>query len=183
GDAELGQAIAVAGLLEIEELLADEDLTLISGAEPPEAPAEEPSEPPERAAPAEEARPSRMLHLVLDTHFKGLICEAYWLDADGRRAPALGREDGSPRAADSEERGRLILLAARARKSHFSYSPEFGGYLLQNLREIAFFVQNVWPGWKRWFSTEERENVRFLRSGGGELEVGARVRLNERGKL
>lgn len=185
GDAELGQAIAVAGLLEIEELLADEDLAMIlgSGAEVAETAADEQGQTPEPARPAVPSRPSRMLHLVLDTHFKGLICEAFWLEADGKRAPALGREDGAPRAGDSEERGRLILLAARARKSHFVYSAEFGGYLLQNLREIAFFVQNVWPGWKRWFSTEERENIRFLRAGGGELEVGARVRLNERGKL
>ena len=55
---------------------------------------------------------------------------------DGTRGSALSDKDGAPRANNSEERGRLILLAARARKSHFQFSPEFGGYLLENLRGL-----------------------------------------------
>ena len=186
-DAEFGEAIAVAGLLEIEELIADEDLNFLAGARALEA-EESDGEPDlaERrvswATSGVEERP-RMLHLVLDTHFKGLICEAYWMQEDGSRVPALRAEDGAPRANGPTERERLILLAARARKSHFVYSAEFAGYLLENVREVSFFIRNVWPSWKKWFSTEERENVRFIQGGLRELVVEARADLTDAGKL
>lgn len=182
-DAALGQAIAVAGLLEIEELLADEDMALLeAGVEDDGAEAEEELQGGNGFSRENEA-PTRMLHLVLDTHFRGLICEAYWLNEDGSRVSALSKEDGSPRANTSEERGRLISLAARARKSHFTYSPDFGGYLLENLREVVFFIQNVWPSWKQRFSTEERENVKHIRDGVKELKVGAKARQRRSGAL
>ncbi|MDQ8179856.1 DEAD/DEAH box helicase [Pelagicoccus sp. SDUM812005] len=175
-DEVLGGAIAVAGLLEIEELLADEELSLIESeglgldGEREEEKEEEAPIDLSKNAMSKEGE-ARVLHLVLDTHFKGLICEAYWLGGDGTRVSALSKEDGAPRANNSEERGRLIMLAARARKSHFVYSPEFGGYLLENLREVVFFIQSVWPSWKARFSTEERENVKHIQQGIVEIKL------------
>lgn len=186
-DRILGGAIAVAGLLEIEELLADEDLSLLEEGESEgseETKFEEiPSGGFERSGQVERSGESRVLHLVLDTHFKGLICEAYWLSKDGKRVSALSREDGAPRANSSEERGLLIMLAARARKSHFGYSPEFGGYLLENLREVVFFIQSVWPTWKRRFSTEERENVKHIQQGVVEIAVKPQASRSDGGGL
>ncbi|MBK1879798.1 DEAD/DEAH box helicase [Pelagicoccus mobilis] len=183
-DPVLGGAIAVAGLLEIEELLADEDLSLLEqGLEDEELEEELPLEAGKGASKAESDSEVRMLHLVLDTHFKGLICEAYWLSEDGTRVSALSKEDGAPRANNSEERGRLIMLAARARKSHFGYSPEFGGYLLENLREIVFFIQSVWPSWKQRFSTEERENVKHIQQGVVEIKLKPKASRADSGGL
>ena len=185
GDSVYGRAIAVAGLLEIEELLADEDLSILEGVERIDAGGNGSAE---VGAPlcgelqAGSAAP-RMLHLSLDTHYKGLICEAFWIGEDGSRVSALRREDGAPRAGTSEERGRLIVLAARARKSHFSFSPEFGGYLLENLKEVGFFVQNVWPTWKQWFSTEERENVKHILRGIVEIKLGAKAQRSGSGGI
>ncbi len=183
-NAEFGHAIAVAGLLEIEELLADEDLTLLEGEV---ARADDEIEEDIESSDSDEGfadeSQTRMLHLVLDTHFKGLICEAYWLAEDGSRVSALSPEDGSPRANTSEERGRLIMLAARSRKSRFRYASEFGAYLLENLREVVHFVQNVWPDWERRFSTEEGENVKRLKQGVVELQVGAKASRNAVGGL
>lgn len=183
-DPVLGGAIAVAGFLEIEELLADEDLSLLESGfteEEDKSAAEE--DVADSFAPLENDSEVRMLHLALDTHFKGLICEAYWLSEDGTRVSALSKEDGAPRANNSEERGRLIMLAARARKSHFVYSPEFGGYLLENLREVVFFIQSVWPGWKQRFSTEERENVKHIQQGVVELKLKPKASRAEAGGL
>ncbi len=185
-DEVLGGAIAVAGLLEIEELLADEDLSMLEGSElPDDAPEEDEDEPPLDLSlnAMNNDGEVRGLHLVLDTHFKGLICEAYWLSEDGTRVSALSKEDGSPRANNSEERGRLIMLAARARKSHFVYSPEFGGYLLENLREVVFFIQTVWPTWKSRFSTEERENVKHIQRGVVEIKLKPQARRTQTGGL
>lgn len=181
-----GSAIAVAGLLEIEELIADEELELIDPEAEQDSGAENEKEETgklEHSEAFESDVGSRMLHLVLDTHFKGLICEAYWIGEDGERVSALSKEDGSPRANNSEERGRLIMLAARARKSHFRYSPEFGGYLLENLREIVFFIQSVWPSWKARFSTEERENVKHIQKGVVEIKLTARAQAGRSGGL
>ncbi len=185
GDFVFGQAIAVAGLLEIEELLADEDLSMLEAGGRSSAGDDASGEGGGAAAEAgiNGGGQSRMLHLALDTHYKGLICEAYWIAEDGSRVSALRREDGAPRAGTSEERGRLIVLAARARKSHFSFSPEFGGYLLENLKEVGFFVQTVWPTWKQWFSTEERENVRHILRGIVEIKVGAKARRSGSGGI
>lgn len=182
-DSVLGGAIAVAGLLEIEELLADEDLSLLVGelGERSEEPAAVKVD--EMMSASETNEEVRMLHLVLDTHFKGLICEAYWLSEDGSRVSALSKEDGAPRANNSEERGRLIMLASRARKSHFEYSPEFGGYLLENLREVVFFIQSVWPTWKARFSTEERENVKHIQQGVVEIKLKPKASRAESGGL
>ncbi len=185
-DEVLGGAIAVAGLLEIEELLADEDLAMLEGSELPDDAAEESEDEPPLDLSLNAMNNKgevRGLHLVLDTHFKGLICEAYWLSEDGTRVSALSKEDGSPRANNSEERGRLIMLAARARKSHFVYSPEFGGYLLENLREVVFFIQTVWPTWKSRFSTEERENVKHIQRGVVEIKLKPQARRTQAGGL
>ncbi len=183
-DSRFADAIAVAGFLEIEELIADEEMAFLDeglsngSAEEADASTFKGME----SAESEE-KEKRMLHLVLDTHYQGLICEAYWLIDDGRRTPAFGGAEGAPNAETADERGRLISLAARARKSHFVYSEEFNGYLLRNLNEIPFFVGKVWPAWKRSFSTEERENVSNIRNGITELKVAAKAKLREDRKL
>tara|TARA_B100000212_G_scaffold294253_1_gene236875 strand:+ start:10237 stop:12732 length:2496 start_codon:yes stop_codon:yes gene_type:complete len=183
-DSVFADAIAVAGFLEIEELIADEEMSHLEDGIPMGTGSQITTEPLDGIKQSKcEEREKRMLHLVLDTHFQGLICEAYWLSEDGRRVPALGGVDGAPKAETGEERGRLISLAARARKSHFVYSEEFNGYLLQNLQEIPYFVGEVWPVWKRSYLTEERENVAHIRSGMTELKLAAKAKLREDRKL
>ncbi|MCH6257022.1 DEAD/DEAH box helicase [Puniceicoccaceae bacterium K14] len=174
-------AMAVAGLLEIEELIADEDLALL---EDFKMEVQQPKESPTHFKKKNRIKtPSRILHLVLDTHYKGLICEAYWVSEDGIRNPALRIDTGAPNAESAEERGRLIALATKARKSHFKYSAEFNGYLLENLHEIPFFIHRVWPSWKAVFSWEERENVSNIRETVTMLKVQARADVTDTGKL
>lgn len=183
-DTLFADAIAVAGFLEIEELIADEDLAFLD--EDPELDSTQPVDAETfkgMGKPISEDKEKRMLHLVLDTHIQGLICEAYWLSEDGGKVPALGGAEGAPKAETGEERGRLISLAARARKSHFVYSEELNGYLLKHLQEIPFFVGKVWPVWKRSYSTEERENVANIRDGLTELKLSAKAKLGKNGKL
>ena len=182
-DSEFADAIAVAGFLEIEELIADEELNYFQEASSDEEDKSELLEKVSVADPVFKNVEERMLHLVLDTHFQGLICEAYWLSGEGVREPALSVAEGAPMAKTAEERERLISLAARAHKSHFTYSQEFNGYLLARLQEIPFFVQNVWPGWKRLYSTEERYNVSNIRDGHKELNLEAKANLEKSGRL
>jgi len=183
-DTEFADAIAVAGFLEIEELIADEDLSIISEELVEDEKNDEEGEFDKVTLDSKAPKVGRrMLHLVLDTHFEGLICEAYWLLEDGSRKPALGGSKGAPRAETVEERERLITLAARARKSHFTYSEQFNGYVLKHLQQIPFFVSKVWPTWKGSFSTEERDNVANIREGFTELTLNAKATLNSEGTL
>ncbi len=181
-DSLYGDAIAVAGFLEIEELLADEDLSLLSD-DVLEMEDESQSAGPQPQGGGGYLDDVRMLHLVLDTHYRGLVCQAYWLSDRDERTPALRDGDGSPRARNSVERERLITLAALARKSHFEYCADFNGYLLENLAEIPFFIHKVWPSWKKSFSTEEHENISRVQESVTALDVRARATLGEGGKL
>lgn len=177
-------AMAVAGLLEIEELIADEDLVLLDDNKVVSSKHnEERSIPKKNKKTHQGDKHSRILHLVLDTHYKGLICEAYWVSEDGIRNPALRADTGAPNAETGEERGKLIALATKARKSHFKYSAEFNGYLLESLSEIPFFIHRVWPTWKEGFSWEERDNVVNIRETATMLKAHAHVDVNEMGNL
>ena len=183
-DEVLGQAIAVAGILEIEELLADEDLFLLEEDQDVEDQNDvEISSEVGSSDDLEHHDAARMLHLVLDAHGEGLICEAYWLGEDGGSYPALGGSDDVTPARNADERGRLISLAARARKSHFVYSEKFNGYILQNIHEIPFFVSNVWPVWRKEFSTEERAHIANIGPKSIELEIQATASIDGSGAL
>src|SRR5208283_5368257 len=166
---EIAHALAVAGLHEIEELVADEISPL-------------PSEPGLAAAPngngssngtngangksaaeagpargAPNARingPARPLLLVFKIKSSGLAFQAYWIEADKKtRHPALGPDahagsNGNGHVS-SGERAKLIGLAAYARKAHFQYSQETGVYLMESLVEIPNFLKITLPLWKR----------------------------------
>ena len=106
-DRDLAHALAVAGLHEIEELVADEitpiandrvilDANGRNGSGAPPA-VREPGLQAQAAAPdpgrpvGSNGRSSRTLSLVFKTRSAGLAFQAYWIDLDGKgRQPALG---------------------------------------------------------------------------------------------
>ncbi|MBI5691576.1 MAG: DEAD/DEAH box helicase [Verrucomicrobia bacterium] len=188
---ELAHALAVAGLHEIEELVADEISPL-----PEEAPANgdasAPGVPPARnggststanlagsvkpagsngqAAPkaGPSSGPSRTLVLVFKTKSAGLTFQAMWLEPDRKaRLPALGPEAhaGGNGHVSSSERAKLIGLAAYARKAHFQYHQETGVYTLESLVEIPNFLRSVLPAWKRLFVVELDDKAANLLKG------------------
>ena len=189
-DAGLSRAIAVAGLHEIEELVADEISALPDGL-PPE-PAAVLAGAGDRAA--IQARngnggAARPLVLVFRTTSEGLAFQAFWLNPDQSRCPALGPSNGNgngnngngtahadgtlPAHVSSGERGKLICLATYARKAHFHYRQESHVYALDLLKEIAEFVRTVLPVWKRYFTVELDDNVRNLEMGERAVEIEA----------
>jgi len=185
-DQPTARAMAIAGLLELEELIADEDLSLLrmeASAEEPISPAQG-DEAPVSEAGAEASPPvvARVLRLSLSATREGLALRAYWLAEDGSRTPAVGK--GSTNGAENaEERGRLIVLAARARKAHFVYDEALEAYALRHAREIPHFASRVWPQWKKDFSTEEDETIALIGEREREVELSAEAALDERGGL
>jgi superfamily II DNA or RNA helicase len=191
-DAELSRAIAVAGLHEIEELVADEISPLPDDLPPEPAP----------VAPAAHGAGGngrngdavRPLLLVFQTKIEGLTFQAFWLNPDRTRMPALGHsagngnghseangngngaghgEDPPPAHVSSGERGKLICLTTYARKAHFHYHQETRVYVLDLLKEIPEFVRTVLPIWKRYFTIELDDNAQHLAKGERAVEIEA----------
>ena len=198
-DREIAHALAVAGLHEIEELVADE-ISPLPG-ETPRAPVMPPNlkSVPESgarngaaapaglaraaAAPAQAAaaKPAaavavRPLVLVFKTKTAGLTFQAFWAEADGKaRHPALGaaaHADGNGHVS-SGERTKLIGLAAYARKAHFHYNQQTGVYVLESLVEIPNFLKVTLPAWRRLFVIELDERSANLLKGTRAVELEA----------
>ena len=202
-DREIAHALAVAGLHEIEELVADE-ISPLPG-EPPRTPVVPANLKTNNqntyrngngvgngaaksaaASPAGTARPApnppvanatvRSLVLLFKTKTAGLTFQAFWVEADGKtRHPALG----SAAHADgnghvtSGERTKLIGLAAYARKAHFQYNQNTGVYVLESLVEIPNFLKVTLPAWRRLFVIELDERSANLLKGTRTVELEA----------
>ena len=177
-DMEIARALAVAGLHEIEELVADEisplpeevsasaesarslsSRPLGSAANGGTAAAVAPGRPPGSPSMATSRinGPSRPLVLAFKTKTSGLSFQAFWQEPGGKaRQAALGPDahaNGNGHVS-SGERAKLIGLAAYARKAHYHYNQETGAYLLESLVEIPNFLKTVIPVWKRTFVIE-----------------------------
>ncbi len=201
-DKDLAHALAVAGLHEIEELVADEisplpgettSISLENGqtngaglghartATPAgaahEAPAKGDINNGNGAGPATpSAGPTRTLLLVFKTKSAGLTFQALWAEADGEtRHAALGNAahaNGNGHVTSSE-RAKLIGLAAYARKAHFHYHQDTGVYLMESLVEIPNFLKTVLPAWRKMFAVELDEKSLNLLKGTRAIEIEA----------
>ncbi|MSU48034.1 MAG: DEAD/DEAH box helicase [Opitutus sp.] len=200
---ELAHALAVAGLHEIEELVADEisplpvepsKLSIGNGHAPVHSFGGgmfrsaggngngqgngnghvSPVAPPARG-PAPSG-PSRSLFLVFKTKTGGLTFQAAWLEADKKtRNPALGpsAHTNGNGHVTSGERAKLIGLAAYARKAHFHYNQATGVYIMESLVEIPNFLRTVLPAWKRIFNIELDDKSANLLKGTRRIEIEA----------
>jgi hypothetical protein len=188
----MARALAVAGIHEIEELVADE-IPVLPGDPVPNGHGSRPAgalvrsvtsggngaavanghgaaKPP--AAPGD----VRPLLLVFKVRTAGLLFQAFWLDANGRsRQPALGTAAHANGHApvSSSERAKLINLAAYARRAHFHYHQENGQYLMESLVEIPNFLKTVLPAWRRHFVIELDDRAALLQKGTRTIEIEA----------
>ncbi len=188
-DLDVARALAVAGLHEIEELVADEipvlpgELTAASAAVAPARNGTngagtngQGSNGHKDGAGTAAGGTIRSLLLVFKTKTAGLTFQAFWLDTDGRtRHPALGvaaHANGNGHVT-SGERAKLIGLAAYARKAHFFYHQETGVYLMESLVEIPNFLKTVLPAWRRMFAVELDDRCANLLKGTRIIEIEA----------
>jgi SNF2 family DNA or RNA helicase len=182
-DATLANAIAIAGLREIEELLVDEINALaiapVRKADAKDGTATEEAEEATRSATsvavAPQAagngadQPPRDLILSFTTTGDGLVFLAYWKQGRGR-IPALGNTSSHPTAA---ERAKLIALATYARKAHFRYNQTTHAYALDGLADIPGFLRDILPHWKKQFGVEIDTKVESIKQGTQSLEIEA----------
>ena len=208
-DLDLANALAVAGLHEIEELVADEISPLpdyspavvssdanghatvvaatpangngiVSGrSSRPLIPRRTPAGAAARAA-------SRTLILVFKTTADGLTFQAHWVNPDKKRVPALGEAAQAAghghSTVSSSERAKLIGLAAYARKAHFTYFQKTGLYVLGSVVEVPNFLRVTLPAWKKLFAVELDAQAATLLEGTKEIFVEAVARRRSDGQ-
>ncbi|HLP07403.1 MAG TPA: DEAD/DEAH box helicase [Opitutaceae bacterium] len=197
-DETVAQAIAVAGLYEIEELIAEEIPALPASTPAAKAPAEKPATSAAAAAKSSgkngaaavasepaAATPTKTKAAGADAarefvlHFrpveKGLACEAYWVEAGGQRVPAFGAGSANTLQLSSADRTKAIGLATYARKAHFHFHPESHAYVLELVREIPDFLRNVLPQWRKHFTVEVDPTVKDLQDGPRGIEIEAQA--------
>ncbi len=193
-DARTGRSLAVAGMYEIEELLADEVAPLppekkpkvqialtpggplpapALGAVPalPAAPAAGHPQPPVTLGPP---RPARRLILVLCMHEHTLHCDGFWENADRTRTRAL--KDGETAELTGPEREKLIRLASVARKAGFRFQAAHGYYAMEELGRIPAFLKAELPQWRQYFGVEASPDVDLLQRGVQAVELHARAK-------
>lgn len=175
-DPGVANAIAIAGLHEIEELLADEINALLPGSVPPMAVPEANGQGANGHGESKSDAPTRELLLSFTTVEDGLVFRAYW--KSGRnRVEALGNSGAPP--ASQPERARLIALAAYARKAHFRYRQDSHSYVLESLNDIPGFLRDVLPVWRKQFAVEADTKVGNLQGGPRTIEVEAVAQRHE----
>lgn len=168
-DLVLANAIAIAGLHEIEELLVDEMMALLPGAASKASLISVGPNTISDNGGAKPDQPARDLLLSFTTTADGLVFLAYW--KNGRsRIPALGNSANPPSAA---ERAKLIALATYARKAHFRYNQVTHGYALDALADIPGFLRDLLPHWKKQFGIEIDSKAGYLQQGARAIEIEA----------
>ncbi len=183
-DEMLANAIAVAGLHEIEELLVDEMPSLLPGVPAKVKGASGQNGHPTangtnghaaatngngNGAKVDPNQPARDLLLSFTANADGLVFLAYWKNGKNR-IPALGNTTHHPSAT---ERAKLIALATYARKAHFRYNQTTHAYALDALADIPGFLRDLLPHWKKQFAIEIDAKVESIKQGARTIEIEA----------
>ncbi|ADE55355.1 DEAD/DEAH box helicase [Coraliomargarita akajimensis] len=176
-DMQRGRAVAVAGLYEIEELIADEIEPLAYEAKG-ERQAEDDERPiqmePKAAELVEDARQPRRLTPRLEGIRSGLRMNAYWVNPDGSREPAL-QGDASVELV-SEEREALVRLTGLAKDAGFVFRGEHHDFLMSNAERIAPYLKRTLKCWEDSFGFVDLDyEARQMADGVREVKIIGRV--------
>lgn len=175
----LGQALAIAGLYEIEEMVVEEISPL--PAEREECPGGEVRLEERLIEVKKDEAPGRPLHLVFTVAASGLVFDASWVEADKTRVQALAH--GSNGHLGASEREAVIRLASLARKGHFRFCQETLRYILAEVPNIQFFLKQEVTTWKKFFQIELDPSVSKLLDRVKPIQVEARAQSHSSGNL
>jgi len=180
-DAALGDAVAVGGLYEIEELIADEIDPLPYEPKPkPESEAAAVLEAelaskeaqPEAAAEPEEPA-ARRLTPRLEGLGTGMRMTAYWVNADFSREAAF-QEEGVQMTRS--EREMLVRLTALAKEVGFKFRRESNDFLMRNPERIAGFFSYARKRWEDVFGYMDLDlDAQSLAEGVKQVKIIGRV--------
>jgi len=174
-----GQALAIAGLYEIEEMVAEEISPL--PAEQQERPGGEARLEERLIEVKKNEAPGRPLHLVFTVTSAGLVFDASWVETGGTRVQALAH--GSNGHLVASEREAVIRLASLARKGHFRFCQETLRYILAEVPNIQFFLKQEVRTWRKFFQVEFDSSVAKLLDRVKPVQVEVRAQPHASGNL
>lgn len=178
-DSPLGQALAIAGLYEIEEMVVEEISPLPAEPEESRGSGGRLEELLDEVKKDEVA--GRPLHLVFSVATAGLVFDASWVAEDGSRTPALAQGSNGHTAAS--EREAVIRLASLSRKAHFQFCQETLRYVLAEVPNIQVFLKQEVKTWKKFFQIEMNASVSKLMERVKPVHVEARARAQAGGAM
>jgi SNF2 family DNA or RNA helicase len=179
-DLTRGRAIAVAGLYEIDELLADEIPPIPLG---PDAAGEVRSVQDSLSGSLVASPPIdfpvefRPLFLQFTTSEEGLSFQAYWEENEEELMPAFGED--SDTEINPREREMLVRLTGLARRSGFVYRPEREAFLLPDATRAVPFLSDSLSTWEDYFDIELDDEAERLQHGSHHAEVVASLDFEE----
>ena len=188
-DKRLGEAVAAAGLYEIEELIADEIDPLPFVPKAKEKPKlEENSRTPlpvkkNRGGGANkesndyeglaEKASARQLSPRLEGLETGLRLDAFWVDLEGGETQAFSQEKG---ASNSYERELLVRLTVMAKEVGFVYRRKQKDFMLSDPEKIPAFLNSGIPRWRKRFGViKMNAEAERMSLGAQSIEVKGRV--------
>ena len=172
-DARIGRSLAVAGLYEIEEFVAEEVGALPIAEEATKAAAEPVAAPPPPPKPS--GPPGRALEVAFTSTARGLQMRARWAGAKNGDS-AFRSKPRVPR-----ERENLIALTSRAHQASFDHRSFSGDYVLRDPGRIVSFVRDELPRWRKRFEIQLDPSVSRLGKGVRPVEIGLRLDRGEGG--
>lgn len=172
GDDSLNRIYAVAGMYEVEELVADE-ASPIGYAPPPAAAPEAPAPEEPARAPVPEASMKMALQFKLGRD--SLSFTVFWKTPAGL-VPAFGDGGMSAAGLNGAEREKLVRIASLARKAGFSYDGR--SYGLSDTSKFPHFVSKVLPEWRRHFEIRKPRDVDMLALGAREVSLSVDLGLS-----
>jgi len=173
-DDALGRAVAVGGLYEIEELIADE-ITPIRYEPKPKPDLEPESDeqmPTKRQAPlvAVEERPARRLTPRLEGTKHGLRLTAYWTNPDFSKEMAF--TESTELSLVSDEREALVRLTGRAREAGFTFRRGPNDFILKEPTRIGPFFTHTRKRWEDTFGYLDLDlEAQYLAEGIREVRI------------
>lgn len=188
-----GYTLAVAGLYEIEELVADEIPPLMPekngkkekiGDEQAKK-AEDRVERPVSVAVAEvppAKEKVRILELEIAPEEGYLVCRPFWVDGQSRVSALPGNGEKST-VKVSQERIALIQFASLVRKSSFQLDTQRGGYVVEDPAAIASFVRRGLLDWQKKFQVRTDPRVEYLKEGIQRLAIEAHAESSGDGQI
>ena len=182
-DVARGRSVAVAGLYEIEELIADEIAPLPyvpkkkqAAAVPAEVAEKREARPKDAVKGKKEAKasvPERALRVCLEGQGTGLRMKAFWETGSGKRISAM-TEKGA--ASSSEERELLVRLTVLAKEAGFSYRRSQRDFMMNDADRIMGFFKRGMSRLKQRFGEVELDiEAERMSEGVHSVEVLGRV--------
>jgi len=164
-----GQAIAVAGIYELEELISEihqDDPMLARTIEEEKAEESINNDLEEEKIPAKLYSHSLLISLLVSKR-NGLVASPFWVNDLGKRTSPYSSDKSEEIKADRSE---LMRFVREATDHEFKFEKETGSFHLQDWNLVARFASEALRNWNHHFKLEFSDDAALLKKGNRSLQ-------------